>query len=88
MPVTINLFNQDCLAMKLQKQIDDDQMCCLKCGHIAEMNAGYELEQPDEGGEEFPICPICGGWNIGGYNSYAEWGCLSDDDQKRIKDLI
>lgn len=67
---------------------DDDQMCCLKCGHISEIKEPYATEYPDgKGGEKFPICPVCGGWNIGGYDTYAEWGILSDDHQEWIKVL-
>ena len=68
---------------------DELQMCCLRCGYIAEKNEPYEIEYPNgDNGEGFPICQKCGGWNIGGYDSYSEWGILAEDHQEWVLEGI
>ena len=66
-------------------EIDEEQMACLQCGHIAEINDSYFSEEM--GDTEYPICPKCGEWNIGGYSSFALWDVWPEDERKIIKTL-
>ena len=65
--------------------IDDDHMSCIYCGHIAQIDDAYCTETM--GDEDFPICPKCGEWNVGGYPSYAMWGLWSEDDREIIRSV-
>ena len=76
------IMNQDLL------NLDSEQMCCCKCGHIASTDETYETEYPDgEDGEGFPICPKCGEWNTGGCSSYGSVGVWQNDDLMDIIEL-
>ncbi len=51
---------------------DPDRMYCRQCGHIAAKDEPYESDDgPDDPDESWPICPECGGTNLGGYASYS-----------------
>jgi hypothetical protein len=70
-----------------KENISDYQMCCLLCGYVADENEPYYSES--EGmDEDFPLCPKCGAFNIGGYRSYESWGILSEEHRELIKELI
>lgn len=64
--------------------INDNQMTCIICGHIAEEDAPYELEEGYEEEDEHPICPTCGNSNICGYPNYVDWGLWGEDDREKI----
>lgn len=54
--------------------IDPEQMCCYRCGYIAKLNDKYDVIPGDGDPEEYPVCPKCGEYNLGGYSSYASAG--------------
>ena len=59
-------------------------MTCLKCGHVAKIDAPYKVAYPSQGEDCYPICPECGNDNIGGYECYAPFGVWHYDAQKEI----
>ena len=60
-------------------EINEESMACLVCGHIAKPEDDYLTEG------EYPICPNCGEWNIGGYQSFAPWGIWPNDEKMIIR---
>jgi len=63
--------------------IDDDQMSCVICGHIAPIGDPYQTEALED--DDFPICPECGGWNVGGYCTFAPWGAWNDTERETMQ---
>ena len=61
-----------------RNDINPEQMCCVKCGHISPLDEPYE-SRPGDDGEEWDICPNCGNDNVGGYPCYAMADSWPDD---------
>ena len=60
--------------------MENEQMVCLICGHIAKISDEY-IYFSNNDGEDFPVCPECDGNNINGHPSYCEWGDLSENER-------
>lgn len=62
---------------------DEERMFCGKCGHVGKCGDTYEVDSdtPDDPDEEWPICPECGGTNLGGFASYASMGVWPLEDR-------
>ena len=65
--------------------LDDEQMCCCKCGHIAEIGDAYKTDY--ESDEKWPICPKCGNTNTGGYPCYAAAMYWQEEDLDYIIEI-
>lgn len=59
-----------------------DQMCCVACGYVAPLDCLYDFETTND--DEFPVCPKCGEWNIGGESSFAPWDILCAEHREII----
>ena len=61
----------------MKQELDPNQMCCVRCGHISPMDELYESTTSE--GVEWDICPNCGGDNVGGYPCYAMFDLWPED---------
>ncbi len=64
---------------------NENQMCCIYCGYIAQLNEEYvEVENNSIWGN-FPICPKCGDYDIGSiFPSYATIKAWRDPKSREI----